>query len=291
MDEKRSIKSYGLAGRGLRPAQSEAFFSLRPRLIRVPSDDPRLLLGCFEECRLEALYLPPGLGRGLAAVAGLAMPFSEAEASLLLRDAQGKPVLAPLSFGALGEGGPSEASPDLGPEPRSASSEQRIILVGPPAVGKSSVGRELALLRRLPFVDCDAAIEAHAGKPISAIFREEGEARFRELESRILASLLEGEACVLATGGGAVLSGENRGLLAAKGRVVWLHATLNLLAERSRAGSRPLLAGANAEEVLARLYRERLALYAEIASILLPCGVSSPRQLAEVIDDEIRLSL
>lgn len=185
--------------------------------------------------------------------------------------------------------GPGPASQDPGPAPPGAAQgPRRLALVGPMGVGKSSVGRALAKLSGLPFADADEAIVAEAGMDIPAIFARDGEAGFRSRESRVLAALLRGGPLVLATGGGAVLDPGTRALLGEAAQVVWLHAPVAVLASRvGGGGSRPLLAGGDAGEKLASIYRLRLPYYAQCADFLLPVGSSSPQTLAEVIHDAI----
>lgn len=180
------------------------------------------------------------------------------------------------------------AGPASGPAKAGVDFPRRIALIGPMGVGKSSVGRALARLSGLPFVDADEVIAAEAGMDIPAIFAKEGEAGFRALEARVLATLLGGGPLVLATGGGAVLAPENRALLQAAAQVVWLHAPVAVLASRVEGGaSRPLLAGGEVEEKLASIYRLRLPYYVQCADFLLPVGRSSPQTLAEVIHDAL----
>ena len=80
-----------------------------------------------------------------------------------------------------------------------------LILIGLPASGKTTVGRQLARRLDMPFFDCDEAIEAAAGCSVSDIFARYGESYFRQLEHRTLEALCRKESCVIATGGGAVL--------------------------------------------------------------------------------------
>src|ERR671913_807577 len=99
-----------------------------------------------------------------------------------------------------------------------------IYLVGLMGAGKTSVGRLLARRLGKTFYDCDHEIERVTGVRIPVIFEIEGEAGFRARESRMLAELARRENIVLATGGGAVLSAENRRVLAQSGTVVYLRA-------------------------------------------------------------------
>lgn len=82
----------------------------------------------------------------------------------------------------------------------------RIILIGPPGAGKTSIGRSLARALHLTFTDTDTLIEADQGKPISQIFIEDGEPVFRQIEERICLNALLKEGGVLSLGGGAVLT-------------------------------------------------------------------------------------
>ena len=97
-----------------------------------------------------------------------------------------------------------------------------IALVGLMGVGKSSVGRRLANALDLPFRDADVEVEAAAGRSISDIFSDLGEAAFREGERRVIARLLDEPPHVLATGGGAFMSPESRAILKSRAVTVWL---------------------------------------------------------------------
>ena len=126
-----------------------------------------------------------------------------------------------------------------------------IALVGLMGVGKSSVGRRLANALDLPFRDADAEVEAAAGRSISDIFTDLGEAAFREGERRVIARLLDQPPHVLATGGGAFMTPDTRALIKSKAVSVWLKADLEVLARRvGRKDTRPLLAGKDPLEVL-----------------------------------------
>ncbi|HEX3407293.1 MAG TPA: shikimate kinase [Caulobacteraceae bacterium] len=142
--------------------------------------------------------------------------------------------------------------------------DKTIALVGLSGVGKSSIGRRLALALGMPFRDADAEVEAAAGRPIAEIFEQYGEAAFRDGERRVIARLLAEPPHVLATGGGAFMHPQTRQLIKEKAISVWLKADIKVLARRvSRKDNRPLLAGRDPADVLAAQARDRYPVYAE----------------------------
>lgn len=138
-----------------------------------------------------------------------------------------------------------------------------LILIGLPASGKTTVGRQLARRLDMPFFDCDEAIEAAADCSVSDIFARYGESYFRQLEHRTLEELCRKEGCVIATGGGAVLREDNRLLLRCSGTVFWLDRPLADIMSTDFQMGRPLLAAGR--KALERLAAERRALYAACA--------------------------
>ena len=148
-----------------------------------------------------------------------------------------------------------------------------IILIGMMGSGKTTVGKELSKLTGLPLLDMDSVIEEQIGKSIADIFREDGESRFRALETALLRYLEDSPgntrgATIISTGGGVVLRAENRRLLSKMGYVVWFDVTVDSLIERtSRANNRPLLRSENRREILERLQEERRAHYSEICDL------------------------
>ncbi len=141
--------------------------------------------------------------------------------------------------------------------------KKTIVLVGMMGAGKSAVGRELAQLLDVPLRDSDAEIEAAANMTVAEIFARDGEAFFREKESRVIARLLDGAPCVLSTGGGAFMQAGNRAAITERGVSVWLDAELDVLWQRVRhRNTRPLLRTANPRQTLADLYEQRAPIYA-----------------------------
>jgi len=124
---------------------------------------------------------------------------------------------------------------------------ENLVLIGFMGSGKSTVGRELERRLRYPLIDTDRLIERRAGMPITEIFAGDGgEPAFREMESRLLAELLEttrdGTRRIIATGGGICGRPENRAMLRELGFVVWLHAPFEVIVDRtSKSNDRPLL--------------------------------------------------
>src|SRR5215467_14325161 len=118
--------------------------------------------------------------------------------------------------------------------------ERSVVLVGLMGAGKTKIGRRLAARLSLPFYDSDIEIEAAAGETIEEIFRNRGEATFRDGERRVIARLLDQSPHVLATGGGAFMDPETRAVIARRGVSVWLRADLDVLVARvSRRNNRP----------------------------------------------------
>lgn len=157
-----------------------------------------------------------------------------------------------------------------------------LILIGLPASGKTTVGRQLARRLDMPFFDCDEAIEAAAGCSVSDIFACRGESYFRQLEHRTLEELCRKESCVIATGGGAVLREDNRLLLQRSGTVFWLDRPLSDIMSTDFQTGRPLLTAGR--KALERLAAERRALYAacahyRIAEPLLELAISQIEEI------------
>jgi shikimate kinase len=151
-----------------------------------------------------------------------------------------------------------------------------IVLVGLMGAGKTNIGRRLAARLNLPFYDSDSEIEAAAGETIEEIFRNRGEAVFRDGERRVIARLLDQPPHILATGGGAFMDAATRAVIARRGVSVWLRADLDILAARvSRRGNRPLLKEGNPRAVLSELIERRYPVYAE-ADITIDSGDGPP---------------
>lgn len=146
----------------------------------------------------------------------------------------------------------------------------RAVLIGPPGSGKTSVGRALARLWKVPRRDTDTDVERAAGKSISDIFLDDGEAQFRRLEREAVASAMAEHDGVLSLGGGAILAAETQELLRAYvahgGRVVFLDVSLAAAAPRvGLNAARPLLVG-NPRRQWADLMEARRPIYESLAT-------------------------
>ena len=159
-----------------------------------------------------------------------------------------------------------------------------IVLVGLMGAGKSTIGRRLAERLDFPFIDADHEIESAAGKSIAEIFADHGEDYFRDGERKVIARLLDGGACVLATGGGAYINDETRELIRKKGVSVWLKAELPLLMSRvSRRSNRPLLQSDDPQAVMRRLMEERYPIYSTADVTVLSRDVAHSAIVNDVI--------
>ncbi len=135
--------------------------------------------------------------------------------------------------------------------------------------GKSAVGRQLAKMLHLSFLDSDDEIETRTGVDIPFIFEKEGEDGFRKRESKVIDDLSAMDGIVLATGGGAVVGPQNRSHLGARGFVVYLYTTVDQQVARTRKGrERPMLANGDSRKILEGLMAARDPLYREIADLI-----------------------
>lgn len=142
--------------------------------------------------------------------------------------------------------------------------DRSVVMVGLMGAGKSAIGKRLAQSLGLNFVDADKEIEESAGCTIPEIFTRFGEPAFRDGERRVIARLLEGPVCVLATGGGAFMDEGTRAKIKERGLSVWLRADLDTLVRRTaRRGNRPLLNAGDPRDVLGKLMARRYPVYAE----------------------------
>jgi shikimate kinase len=146
---------------------------------------------------------------------------------------------------------------------------KRIVLIGMPCSGKSSIGRVIAEHYGLAFYDLDEEIEKYAGMTIDEIFATSGEAEFRKIETLVTTMMASTENAVIATGGGIVTKPENMKILKNEGSlVVYIHRDFYKLATTPRKvrDQRPVLRQANFEKLFA-IYKTRLPLYKKYADV------------------------
>jgi len=163
-----------------------------------------------------------------------------------------------------------------------------ITLVGYRGCGKSSVAPLLAERLGYTCADSDAEIERRAGLSIAEIFATEQEAGFRQRESAVLCDLLTQPDLIVAAGGGAILSAENRQRMRTAGPVIWLTAPADVLASRisqddASASMRPSLTGRSITEEVAEVLAARKDLYAAAATHQVDASQHTPAEIVEQI--------
>ena len=162
-----------------------------------------------------------------------------------------------------------------------------LFLVGPMGAGKSTIGRQLSIRLNMDFHDSDHEIEARTGVDIPLIFELEGEAGFRKRERIVIDELTRLPGIVLATGGGAVLDPANRRHLSSRGRVIYLHASVNQQLRRTRRDrNRPLLQTGDPRARLEELMAVRDPLYREIADTVIETDGRRVREVVRQIIQE-----
>jgi shikimate kinase len=163
-----------------------------------------------------------------------------------------------------------------------------IFFVGLMGAGKTTVGKLLAKRLGKTFYDSDHEVESRTGVNIPVIFELEGEAGFRKRETMAIEELTAMHDIVLATGGGAVLSKQNRENMSQHGTVIYLRATVNELWHRTKNDkNRPLLQTDDPRAKLEKLYAERDPLYREIADIVIDTGDQSVGSIVQHLEETL----
>lgn len=163
--------------------------------------------------------------------------------------------------------------------------ERSIVFVGLMGAGKTAVGKRVAQMTGLGFVDSDHEIEHVSRMTIPELFEAYGEPEFRSLESRVIQRIIGTGAQVLSTGGGAFMNEQTREAVRENGVSVWLKADLDLLMERvSRKQNRPLLKDPDPRGVLRRLMEVRYPVYAQADVTVESADVSKEEMAQRVIE-------
>lgn len=169
-------------------------------------------------------------------------------------------------------------------------SDRPIFLIGYRGTGKSAVAPELAARLGFDWVDADDEIERRAGKYIAAIFADDGEPAFRDLESRIVAELVGRRRIVVALGGGAVLRDENRRAICGAGPVVWLTASVDTIQQRMAADTltahrRPNLTAAGGHDEVVVVMAARTPIYRACATLAVD---TEGKSIAHIVDEILK---
>lgn len=166
---------------------------------------------------------------------------------------------------------------------------KNIILTGFMGTGKTAVGMELERLLNLKLIDVDTEIEKSEEITINEIFKQFGEPRFREIETKMIRKLSSHKNAIISTGGGAVLKQENMDILRQNGVIVCLIATPETILNRtSKSNDRPLLKVENPFAKINELLNFRRPFY-EKADIMIDTENKTPLQIAEEIIEKIRI--
>ena len=161
--------------------------------------------------------------------------------------------------------------------------DSNIILIGFMGTGKTAVGKRLADRLNMTFLDMDDVIEERQGKPMSRIFKEDGEPHFRSLEKELVHELSARTGLVIATGGGIVLNPDTVSNYSRRGLVVCLSASLEVILERvAQDTQRPLLEGGDKMEQIRTLLEFRRKLYDAV-----PCQVDTTDLSVEQVIEKI----
>jgi len=163
-----------------------------------------------------------------------------------------------------------------------------IVLIGYRGTGKTTVAQRLAVRLGWDWVDADVEVELRAGKSVAAIFADDGEPAFRELEATVVADLCRRTETVIALGGGAVLREENRLAIKNGGAVVWLQASVDsiecrIAADPATSARRPNLTNAGGRTEIERLLALRTPNYRACATLEVDTEGKAPTEIADEI--------
>jgi shikimate kinase len=159
-----------------------------------------------------------------------------------------------------------------------------IILIGPPGAGKSSIGKQLSKALQVSFTDTDERIENSAGKKISDIFLEDGEASFREIEKRIVLMEISRQNGILSLGGGAILDQDVANTLeSVKGRVIYLEVSISSAAPRVGFNKERPLLSINPRQQWIALMEKRKPIYERVSGFKVVTDSKKPGEVVKEI--------
>lgn len=165
---------------------------------------------------------------------------------------------------------------------------KNIVLTGFMGTGKTAVGKELARILDMKFIDVDTEIEASGQTTINEIFAQFGEPGFREIETAMIKKIAAKKNLIISTGGGAVLKQENLDTLRSNGVIICLTASPGTILNRiGTSNDRPLLKVENPLDKIMQLLNFRKPFY-EKADIMIDTEGKAPLQLAEEIIEELK---
>ena len=169
---------------------------------------------------------------------------------------------------------------------------KKVVLIGPPGAGKSTIGKALAKEIATEFVDSDSEIERITGKKISDIFVEEGEAVFRKTEVEVVTALLDGFEGVIALGGGAPINTQiQKALTGVEYPVIFIDVSISQAANRIGFNKdRPLLL-INPRQQWMNLMSERRPIYEKLASQTVNSDSQKPHEVAKLISEKLKAKL
>jgi shikimate kinase len=164
----------------------------------------------------------------------------------------------------------------------------KIVLIGPPGAGKSSIGRSLSKEMDMPFIDSDSEIEKIAQKKISEIFVDDGEPAFRKIEVEVVSSLLRDFSGVIALGGGAPMNAEIQSKLEKSDfPVIFIDVSISQAANRVGFNKdRPLLL-INPRQQWMNLMSERRPIYERLATDTVSSDSNKPAEVAKIIREKL----
>ena len=169
---------------------------------------------------------------------------------------------------------------------------KKVVLIGPPGAGKSTIGKALAKEIATEFIDSDSEIERITGKKISDIFVEEGEAVFRKTEVEVVTALLDGFEGVIALGGGAPINTQiQEALTGVEYSVIFIDVSISQAANRIGFNKdRPLLL-INPRQQWMNLMSERRPIYEKLASQTVNSDRQKTHEVAKLISDKLKAKL